>query len=399
MDTYVFYHKLAGFSLAVSSIAIISLLFSIPTLYDRADFQQRDIELLSANYKVSSNSLWRQIISTKGNMQTKGMLMFSRRRRDNPLEYGYCKGCFQLACPMGMPGPQGLPGSDGIPGEPGRPGRAGDDGYDIQLEAEQELPCVICPAGPPGQRGAQGERGMQGYPGMPGHLGPDGTMGLDGPHGHPGLHGEVGEKGPLGSKGQEGDTVIAGVGVKGPLGPPGPQGMKGRPGPAGKNSNSPGNPGPTGPTGALGPLGKSGHPGQEGSFGPPGDPGMPSSYCPSDCGVQNILSDMFTAPSHNTYSAGAPSTKSYSASAPGPSYSAPAPTSASNAYAPPTGAAVPVFPEITTPQPAEASTFDFNQFPQSSDVYNAHEKLHDFAKFERRMRKKMLRKMLRLQKH
>lgn len=34
----------------------------------------------------------------------------------------------------------------------GNPGAAGDDGYDIELTPEEELPCSICPAGPPGQR-------------------------------------------------------------------------------------------------------------------------------------------------------------------------------------------------------------------------------------------------------
>lgn len=61
-------------------------------------------------------------------------------------------GCFQLACPNGPTGPPGEPGLDGVPGEPGDQGPAGDDGLDVQLEPEPELPCVICPAGPPGLR-------------------------------------------------------------------------------------------------------------------------------------------------------------------------------------------------------------------------------------------------------
>lgn len=61
-------------------------------------------------------------------------------------------GCFTLSCSMGPPGPPGLPGPDGSPGEPGSPGVAGQDGFDVQLESEPDLPCVICPAGPPGLR-------------------------------------------------------------------------------------------------------------------------------------------------------------------------------------------------------------------------------------------------------
>lgn len=39
-----------------------------------------------------------------------------------------------------------------MPGLAGNPGPPGEDGYDVELEPEDELPCVICPAGPPGQR-------------------------------------------------------------------------------------------------------------------------------------------------------------------------------------------------------------------------------------------------------
>lgn len=77
------------------------------------------------------------------------------------------KGCHSLTCAMGMPGPGGPPGLDGSPGEVekvkiieklvgtkqmGSQGAPGDDGLDVQLQPEGDLPCVICPAGPPGQR-------------------------------------------------------------------------------------------------------------------------------------------------------------------------------------------------------------------------------------------------------
>lgn len=61
-------------------------------------------------------------------------------------------GCVELMCPMGSSGNPGPPGSDGFPGKQGGPGLAGEDGYDVQLEQENDLPCVICPSGPPGQR-------------------------------------------------------------------------------------------------------------------------------------------------------------------------------------------------------------------------------------------------------
>lgn len=49
---------------------------------------------------------------------------------------------------------------------------------------------------------------------------------------------------------------------------------------------APGAPGPNGPPGEMGNAGKTG---EEGPYGPPGDPGMPASYCPSDCGVSQIV--------------------------------------------------------------------------------------------------------------
>lgn len=55
-----------------------------------------------------------------------------------------------LACPQGMAGPAGSPGDDGMPGMPGNPGISGDDGMDVELAPEDDMPCTICPAGPPG---------------------------------------------------------------------------------------------------------------------------------------------------------------------------------------------------------------------------------------------------------
>lgn len=68
------------------------------------------------------------------------------------LIYQNFKGCIQLNCPIGNAGLTGPPGEDGLPGESGLPGKSGEDGYDIELEPENDLPCIICPGGPPGQR-------------------------------------------------------------------------------------------------------------------------------------------------------------------------------------------------------------------------------------------------------
>lgn len=57
-----------------------------------------------------------------------------------------------LSCQSGTPGLPGPPGEDGTPGDSGMPGKTGEDGYDVEVEPENDMPCVICPAGPPGQR-------------------------------------------------------------------------------------------------------------------------------------------------------------------------------------------------------------------------------------------------------
>lgn len=59
-------------------------------------------------------------------------------------------GCMSLACPAGSLGSPGPAGDDGIAGNPGNPGGSGIDGGDVALTANPDLPCAICPAGPPG---------------------------------------------------------------------------------------------------------------------------------------------------------------------------------------------------------------------------------------------------------
>lgn len=120
----------------------------------------------------------------------------------------------------------------------GKQGTPGEDGFDVQLQPEGDLPCVICPAGPPGQRsdqfvvrirstwirsdeltdkinffrfrGPQGERGRVGEPGSYGGQGPSGKEGAEGPAGPRGAPGLAGPKGMPGRPGIQGDQVVAG---------------------------------------------------------------------------------------------------------------------------------------------------------------------------------------------
>ncbi|VDM64459.1 unnamed protein product, partial [Angiostrongylus costaricensis] len=336
------YYQIGIASIFLSTFSIITLVISISFIYGRSDVHHKEL-----GKQESTDSLWNEIFELR-NIVDPHIKHLVRKPRKAWFEGGLCKGCITLACNMGPPGPPGEPGPDGSPGEPGSQGIAGQDGLDVQLESEPNLPCVVCPAGPPGLRGPQGERGMTGHLGLPGEPGPNGIAGTDGPPGLPGAVGTLGEQGPIGPKGSEGDTVIAGVGVKGPIGPPGPRGMKGRPGPHGKGSNSPGNPGSPGPAGPAGPIGRPGLVGLEGPYGPPGDPGMPASYCASDCGVQNIVADVVPRTSEKKF----------------------------NEYAPPTS------------QPND----EYNSI--KDDGYGSL-RLHDFAEYERKMRKKIIKKLMR----
>lgn len=358
VDSQQLYHQIGLLSVLISALSIATLAVVVPLVYARTDFQRMELSEYAFRFRQSSDSIWSEMFAFR-EASVPQIEFFSRRPRKAWLDSGICRGCFTLSCSMGPPGPPGLPGPDGSPGEPGSPGVAGQDGFDVQLESEPDLPCVICPAGPPGLRGSQGERGMAGGMGSPGVAGPNGMGGSDGPPGSPGIPGASGERGPMGPRGPQGDQAVAGVGVKGPVGPPGPQGMKGRPGPHGKTSNNPGEPGSPGPGGPAGPVGKQGPLGMEGAYGPPGDPGMPASYCPSDCGVQNILADV--VPDNDR----------------GRKF---------NEYMPPTG--VPS-DEVATSPPKVKYT------PIKDDGYGAGQ-AKEFAAYERKMRRKMIRKLMKM---
>ncbi|TKR58416.1 hypothetical protein L596_029864 [Steinernema carpocapsae] len=267
-DPSEFYYRVALGGTLVSAVTLLGLVLSVPMIVMNANVHRESFESKSLRFKEQSDQIWGSIQDIKSGRPEKVQL-FSRFAR-SPWGKQICSGCFPLACPMGSSGPSGPPGADGNPGTSGNQGPPGEDGFDVQLEAEPDLPCVICPGGPPGQRGPQGERGRQGEPGTKGMFGPDGRAGDEGPPGNPGIPGPFGFKGPLGARGLNGETAIAGMGIKGPQGPPGPSGPKGPTGPPGKSSKTPGGPGKPGSVGPVGPPGITGEPGMEGPWGPPG---------------------------------------------------------------------------------------------------------------------------------
>ncbi|CAJ0950434.1 unnamed protein product, partial [Mesorhabditis belari] len=295
------FRSLACVSVITSVLCTLFAIYFSISLHKNASLARRDIEERAEVLKIVHESFWDQIQWEIRTMPWIGVAL--REKRDygqNPdgkqrNEHGVlhqCSQCQRLACPMGMAGREGGPGTDGMPGLPGKTGNPGIDGEDIELDSPPDLPCSICPGGPPGPRGAQGERGMsgtggtRGYSGLPGNPGQDGGPGLSGnsgPSGHSGLRGP---KGPIGR------DVIAGEGIKGPRGPPGPRGIAGSRGVPGRASNQPGIPGQPGTQGKIGKAGLYGQFGDRGSPGAPGDPGLSGTYCPSDCGVNKIVSEL-----------------------------------------------------------------------------------------------------------
>uniref|UniRef100_A0AAF5CZZ9 Col_cuticle_N domain-containing protein n=2 Tax=Strongyloides stercoralis TaxID=6248 RepID=A0AAF5CZZ9_STRER len=283
-----FYYNLGLLSIFISLFAAFSLLISVPSIYNKVANEVDRVEIQSTTYRHNSDRIWQMILSLPG--KNFSVFSFFSRNKRSSWSYDVCRACASLICPIGTPGVSGEPAIDGAPGEPGKTGKPGEDGIDIALSSFPEAPCQICQSGPMGSRGLQGERGS---PGLPGPVGDPGESGLPGHQGLPGKRGPLGpqgEKGKVGNKGQDGDISISGIGIKGPKGPPGGTGLRGNPGLAGKSSNIPGNPGPLGELGPQGVQGKEGYPGimgQEGIAGPPGE--SESRYCPSDCGVSQIL--------------------------------------------------------------------------------------------------------------
>ncbi|CAD5235779.1 unnamed protein product [Bursaphelenchus xylophilus] len=297
MPKHEFYYHFALASTAISALTTIALLVTVPLLCSRANDHRLFIEQKANLFRDETNKIWAElhpghkvvVHDPKTGAPANEPIFFSLRQKRSPWDRQICQGCNPLNCPAGMPGNPGPPGEDGSPGDAGMPGRSGEDGLDVELAPEDDLPCVICPGGPPGMRGLQGERGQPGLAGPTGQAGPEGHPGPEGPPGFPGKPGPAGFKGHEGPPGPSGETIIAGVGIKGPKGPPGPAGPKGPNGTPGKASREVGVPGQAGPQGPMGPPGAEGKTGEEGPFGPPGEPGQPASYCASDCGVAQIL--------------------------------------------------------------------------------------------------------------
>ncbi|VDM44745.1 unnamed protein product [Toxocara canis] len=181
-----------------------------------------------------------------------------------------CIGACAPPPPYCRPGPRGPPGDAGLPGVPGlngTNGRPGLDGIQISYGINTAGGCIMCPAGPPGERGPPGKQGLPGPDGMVGKPGGIGFPVKRGPRGPPGPPGDQGIPGRTGVPGRRGPSGASGIGGKALRGPKGPAGKHGLPGPAGPPGSS-GRPGLPGPPGLRGPPGHSGMPGKRGRPGP-----------------------------------------------------------------------------------------------------------------------------------
>ncbi|KAL3124942.1 hypothetical protein niasHT_001835 [Heterodera trifolii] len=278
------FHLLAIGCCSVALFSVLALAIGVPILYSQIDSERSNILAKSQKFKGDSNRVWAVLhFPTFTESRNKRS---SSAERGGQSALGSACSCSMLSCPQGPPGPPGLPGPDSPPGQAGSPGESGVDGLDIVVESELDLPCTVCPGGPPGQRGHQGERGMSGIAGLRGEEGIEGREGSPGPRGSVGPRGNFGPKGKSGLVGIGGNQVVSGVGVKGSKGRPGPAGQMGPHGLPGSILG--GQTGGMGEQGPAGQAGDAGRHGEAGETGQPGEAGMPSAYCPTDCGVSHI---------------------------------------------------------------------------------------------------------------
>ncbi|VDP35244.1 unnamed protein product [Heligmosomoides polygyrus] len=298
-----------GIAVCVLSVITTStLLLTVASIWQRASYFKSDAMSRGHVFGTKSQVIWAEM------NEMSRTLRIPRDYDGTPAaeeaKHGVlhkCSQCTRLHCPAGQAGKEGPSGQDGEPGGPGKPGSPGIDGEDMELDAQLAHPALeehrenadsaesrareditvktfcFCD-----KFSLYGVLGDAGNPGTPGSFGTTGFMGRGGASGNPGIRGAPGDNAicecflnthkEVSSK----LALSAGEGIKGPRGPSGTQGAKGQPGTAGRPSNF-------------------GSYGERGQAGPPGEPGMPSAYCPSDCGVNTILSEvkaMFEVSSH-----------------------------------------------------------------------------------------------------
>uniref|UniRef100_A0A0N5A2S5 Col_cuticle_N domain-containing protein n=1 Tax=Parastrongyloides trichosuri TaxID=131310 RepID=A0A0N5A2S5_PARTI len=275
--------SIAFVGVAVSTVAVLLSVFSVPMLYNYMQQMQTVMQNEVDFCRSRSGNVWKEVTRTQVFSKIAGG-RFRRQAGYGTSEgvegFGYQGAC--CGCGQSGPGPQGAPGVDGRPGQDGEPGVPGRNGPDAAepVQAPAFDFCFDCPTGPAGPSGRPGPKGRPGQPGargLPGQAGNPGPQGHQGPQGRPGARGFPGKAGPRGAPGivREVEGPAGRPGRPGARGPAGPRGQPGAPGNAGR-------PGSKGGPGNAGRPGSPGKPGQRGLDGQSGEQGEKGScnHCP-----------------------------------------------------------------------------------------------------------------------
>uniref|UniRef100_A0A0K0CWB2 Col_cuticle_N domain-containing protein n=1 Tax=Angiostrongylus cantonensis TaxID=6313 RepID=A0A0K0CWB2_ANGCA len=284
------YKFVAYAAVSFSIIAVLSVVLTLPMVYNYVSHVRRQMQHEISFCKGSAKDIFNEVNYMKANAASAASRNRTSRQSGYPTGYApevnpapniQCESC----CLPGPPGPPGAPGKPGRPGRPGAPGTPGLPGKPPVPPCEPTTPppCKPCPQGPPGPPGPPGAPGDPGEAGTPGRPGTDAAPGSPGPRGPPGPPGEAGPPGPAGEPGVPAQSEPLSPGAPGEPGDPGPAGPPGPPGAPGKD----GLPGPAGPKGAPGPDGPPGVDGQRGPPGAPGPAGTPGEkgICPKYCAI------------------------------------------------------------------------------------------------------------------
>ncbi|PAV75106.1 hypothetical protein WR25_05463 [Diploscapter pachys] len=149
--------RVAFFGVAISTIATLVCIISVPMLYNYLQHMQSVMQAEVDFCKSRSGNIWKEVTRTQVLAKVTGGPLRSRRQAgysSSGVEGtvssggggggGQCCGCG--VSPAGPPGPPGPSGEDGHDGESGRPGQNGPDAPPPP-PAQPYNACFDCPEG------------------------------------------------------------------------------------------------------------------------------------------------------------------------------------------------------------------------------------------------------------